>query len=413
LLLALALAVRLLWGLSRPVTDESLAALPDQVEYVSLARNLLHGQGYSFIDPRFRDRVYAFRMPGYPLFIAALGGNLRNVRIAQALLDTSTVMAIYLLARLLMPGADRRAALFAAAIVTVNPLLIYFSGLILSETLFVAMLVWGMLLLIAGFGSERRPGRAPVWLAGGLILALAVLVRPSAALFPLVLGIGALFVNHRKGAAYQSSSSRGMLGRWPLPVGTTMLLLVAACLLPWTLRNYRLLHQLVWTDTNAGITLYDGYNPDATGASNQQFVKTMPQLSLMDELGRNQYLTLKAVDFIRQHPERLFDLALKKAGRTWSPMPLSDQFGNPRYKLIALAYSIPFDLLCLLGLTVGHLRRPIKIYLLLPAIYLTIIHALTVGSLRYRIPAEPALAILAASLLHPSISNWKRADKVN
>ena len=35
--------------------------------------------------------------------------------------------------------------------------------------------------------------------------------------------------------------------------------------------------------------------------------------------------------------------------------------------------------------------------MLVPAIYLTIVHALSVGSLRYRLPADPALALLAAA----------------
>ena len=65
------------------------------------------------------------------------------VRLAQALLDTSTVLAIYLLARRFR---EERGALVAAAIVAVNPFLIYFSGLVLSETLFTAMLAWGLYL---------------------------------------------------------------------------------------------------------------------------------------------------------------------------------------------------------------------------------------------------------------------------
>jgi hypothetical protein len=84
-------------------------------------------------------------------------------------------------------------------------------------------------------------------------------------------------------------------------------------------------------------------------------------------------------------------------------MPLNDQFATPLYIAIALLYSIPFDLLALYGLWLGNVRRPVKIFLLLPALYLTLVHALTIGSLRYRVPAEPALAVLAACV-------WKKAD---
>jgi hypothetical protein len=38
-----------------------------------------------------------------------------------------------------------------------------------------------------------------------------------------------------------------------------------------------------------------------------------------------------------------------------------------------------------------------KIFLMLPAIYLTVVHAMSVGSLRYRMPAEAPMAVLAAA----------------
>jgi 4-amino-4-deoxy-L-arabinose transferase-like glycosyltransferase len=421
ILIAIAFAVRLGWGFSRPVSDEALAALPDQREYLELGRNLLGGQGLSFVDPRFGQRVDAFRMPGYPLFVAACGGNVQTIRAAQAALDASTVLAIFLLARQISPKANRRTACIAAAIVAFNPMLVYVSSLILSETLFIAMLAWGMVLLLAGFVAPEMidnpndeslfpPRRVPVWAAGGMLLALAVLVRPSAGALPLILGIGAICVNCYNQAAYQSSTQssggRNLAAGWLLWVGATMVLLVALVLLPWAWRNYRVLHKWIWTDTNAGITLYDGYNPSATGASDQRFIRNMPELRRLNEIERSQELTGQAAQFIRDHPSRVVRLALAKAGRTWSPMPLSEQFGVPQYQAIGLLYSVPFDLLVLWGLWRGNLRRSVKVFLMLPAIYLTLVHALTVGSLRYRLPAEPPLAVLAACAI-----GWKNVNR--
>jgi hypothetical protein len=80
-------------------------------------------------------------------------------------------------------------------------------------------------------------------------------------------------------------------------------------------------------------------------------------------------------------------------------MPLSDQYSGRMYQLIGLCYSLPLDLLVLWGLASGNLSRGAKVLVLLPAIYLSGVHMLTVGSLRYRIPAEPPLALLAASAL--------------
>lgn len=414
LLLLAALALRLGWGLSRPASDAALAALPDQVEYLALARNLLDGQGLSFVDPRFGDRVHAFRMPGYPLWIAALGASVRGVRAAQAVLDTATVLAVYLLGRRMQDAIGHAGprhltdapALLAAALAAFNPLLIYFSGLLLSETLVVAMIAWGMLLLAHGFAGPRE--RPPWWLGGGLMLALSALVRPSGALLPIVLGAGALRLRQaarrvarqaaRRVDAADPSSARGIA---LATMALTMALLVGLSLAPWALRNFLILHRAIWTDTNAGITLYDGYNPAATGASDQRFVYEMPELKRMNELERSAYLASKAQEFIAGHPGRASQLALAKTLRTWSPIPLSEQFGNPLYRLVLLAYAAPLDLLVIVTLLRRQAPGAVKLFLLTPAIYFTLVHALTIGSLRYRLPAEPALAVLAGLAILP------------
>lgn len=420
-LLALALFVRGAWGWVQPADEAALDKLPDQREYLVLAQNLSRGQGLKFDDARFSDEVYAFRTPGYPLFLAALGAKIRLIRLVQALIDTSTVLAVYLLAR---QWLSLRAALLAAALAAVNPFLIYFTALVLTETLFTAMLAWGMLLLVGagnllpqdrdeddGAGETPAPsvpaaprkGATLWWLAGGLVLALSVLVRQSAAGLPVVLGIAAAFVNRRRGAAYHR--------RWPLPVGTTMMLLTALVLMPWAYRNSRVLGSWVWTTTNGGITAYDGFSPDATGASDQSFVESMPELRRMDELGRSQYLSELAQRFVREQPRRALELAAIKAARTWSPAPRSADYSGLKYKLVGLLYSLPLDLLALAGLITGRLPRAAKVFLLLPAIYFTGVHMLSVGSLRYRIPVEPPMAVIAASLVAPAAPVWKRATR--
>src|SRR5687768_323786 len=98
IVLLAALAVRVGWGVTRPVNDAAIDQLPDQREYLANARTFLTAEGFSFADPRFGQPVYAHRTPGYPLLIAATGGNVRATRIVQAILDTSTVLAVYLLA---------------------------------------------------------------------------------------------------------------------------------------------------------------------------------------------------------------------------------------------------------------------------------------------------------------------------
>lgn len=380
-LLGVSLLIRLSWGMIQPAEID--ARLPDQYEYFSLARSVLAGEGLRFFDARFSDDVYAYRSPGYPIFLVACGGSVRVARVVQAILDTSTVLAAYILARRWLP---HRAGLLAGAIIAFNPFLIYFSALILSETLFTAMLAWGMVLLVwrANF----------LW--GGVILSISGLVRPGAVALPIVLGVGAVFVMHHRGEL-GSSVLR-------LPVAATMLALVLAILLPWASRNNQRLGRWIWLTTNGGITRYDGFNPEATGASDQSFLSRpeMKRLKSMSEVERDEYLAELANRWIAEtwhtQPSRLVRLTLAKVGRTWSPVPLSAEFGNRSlYRIAAMAYSIPFYLLVVIGAWRGRIPRRGAIFLLLPAVYFTLVHMLSVGSLRYRVPVEPALAVLAAA----------------
>ena len=416
-----ALAARVAYVLSLPADPASLRALPDQTEYLTLARHLLGGHGLFFFDERFAAVADAYRMPLYPAFVAACGANLTVTRLAQAVVDASTVWAAALLAAALLPPVVRwRGAVLAPVIVAVDPFLIYFCGLVLSETLFTAMLAWGMLLLIVGGRGGRlavatdagdpKPYRpwlgTLLWLLGGLTLAASTLVRPSAAPLAVLLGVEATFATRPPGGR------PAFRPRWPLPVAATMLLLTLAVLFPWAYRNSRVVGDWVWTTTNGGVTAYDGFNPDADGSSNQSVLQSLPQLKGMNEVERSTYLSQRAAEFVRENPKRALELAAIKAGRTWSPVPLSAEYGSWKHRLVGLAYGLPLYVLTLVGLSSTHLTRAAKVFLLVPAAYFTVVHMASVGSLRYRVPVEPLLAVVAAAGLsgvgRPPVP-WRRA----
>jgi hypothetical protein len=165
----------------------------------------------------------------------------------------------------------------------------------------------------------------------------------------------------------------------------------------WSERNKRVLGERVWLTTNEGITRYDGFNPGADGSSDQGFLKGIPRLRDMDEVQRNNVLSEMAAAYIAAHPVRVGELAARKVARTWSPVPLSEQFGSAKYVLAGVGYTLPFFLLVAIGVWVGPVGRNVTLVLLTPALYFTVVHAVSVGSLRYRVPAEPAMAVLAGA----------------
>jgi hypothetical protein len=239
------------------------------------------------------------------------------------------------------------------------------------------MLAWSMYLLV----RQKRP------IAGVLVFALSTLVRPSALGLVLLLPAAVAWPQGWRAVARNSA------------LAVTAILLV---LFPWAYRNahHPQVRDWIWTTTNAGITTYDGFHDRATGASDQKpFLAEMrTPLSRMDEVERDRFLSQQAHEWIRSHPARSLQLMGNKIARTWSPVPLSSEYGGNRlYVLVGLCYALPLDILVLLGLWKGALPKTAKVLLLLPAIYFTGIHAASVGSLRYRIPFEPPMAVIVGS----------------
>jgi hypothetical protein len=165
---------------------------------------------------------------------------------------------------------------------------------------------------------------------------------------------------------------------------------------------------------------YDGFNDQATGASDQKSLSGLEwnrRLRRLSEVDRSDLLQEHAGQWIaqtiRENPARLLQLTAVKIARTWSPIPLSQDFCSRRNMVIALLFAIPFDVLVVLGLWKVGIPRVFKVFLILPALYFTLMHAMTVGSLRYRVPVEPLLAVLAGAgafgvLAKVRLPAWRR-----
>jgi len=384
-ILLIGLAMRIGWAVSRDGT--SLDALPDQLEYLQAGDALRERGELAFVDPRFGSLVYAFRMPGYPMVVAAMDGNARWIRIAQSLIDTLTAVAAAMLAFRISNSCI--CGLLAALFVVLNPFLIYFSGLILTETISASLITWGVLLLFIGSPPTRAQSSwkaCVIWWLGILLLVMSIYFRPSLIGLPVLLAVSSCAL-----VEYHSPTTRRRI-----PVAFLAGVLTLAFLFPWALRNRAVTGEWIWTTTNSGFTWYDGYNPAATGQSDQRFTQAMPELRIMNESVRSSYLQSKARDWAIENPLRSIELAGIKLARTFSPIPLSDQFGsNKLHVAAAIVFSVPIFTLAVMGLWSSRVSRGTKLMLAMPVLYIAMVHTLTVGSLRYRVPIEPIIGVLA------------------
>ena len=397
LVLALALVARLaagLWWESR-LSDEQQFFFGDSHTYWVLAQRIVRGEPYYYGSP---ETTSVFRTPGYPLVLAGLFSLVGDdppvlwARVLSAVLGTLAVGGVYWLARQLF-GA--RAALVAAAIAAVYPGAVSLGAMVLSEAPFCPLMLLQLVLWISSFRATNPTRSLSLAGVAGIAAGLATLARPSWLLFtPFAAGVAILIRQDRK--------------QHLLPAAVMMLTLCLT-MLPWWIRNYQVTGHFVATTLQTGASLYDGLNPSADGSSNMSFVgefhtaehaeHAAATLKENFEYRLDRRLRREAVAWIKAHPQSAIELAGIKLVRMWNVWPNESEFRSwPLRLLIALTYA-PLLAAALLGIWKFSRRGWPYVLLWLPAVYLSLIHMVFVGSLRYREPVMLPLIVLAAGFI--------------
>lgn len=227
----------------------------DGRDYAQLARNILEQHVYS-VDTQPPYQPTLIRLPGYPLFLAAIysvfgHGNNAAVRSAQAVIDTGTCLLVAALAWFWQPGdgaenrRKRRAAIFAYTLAALCPFVVIYTGTILTETLATFLAV--AMALTATLALKSESGRVSFiwWAISGLTAGVSVLMRPDSGLFAAALGITLVATGlARRSASGARPSRRWSLSRLAAVAARAAVLSLgfAAVLVPWTIRNERVFH---------------------------------------------------------------------------------------------------------------------------------------------------------------------------
>jgi 4-amino-4-deoxy-L-arabinose transferase-like glycosyltransferase len=411
-ILAIALATRLLaagvihWFVAHSGAGR-LCIFPDTEYYWLLARTIRAGATYQVIEWGTVPHL-ALRTPGYPLFLAAcqffFGESTLAVRLVQAVLGTASIWLVYRLAqqfdrRIAPTGGPKYATvpLFSAGLAAVDPFLVAMSEVLLSEALFIPLLLvflcglaslWRMTQEADGSGGHlSMPSAGLLALATGAAGGAAILTRPSFALFVPVVLLSWILA----GAA-----ARCLRPAWR---GSLFVVLGAAVVMsPWWVRNARVFGRFVPTSVWLGASLYDGLNPRATGASDMKFLAE-PQFRKLNELEQDAALRRRAIEFARANPERVLELAVVKFQRYWSPWLNAAEYRSGILTVASTAMVIPTYFLVIAG--AWDRRRDLRALALLagPLVYFCAVHVVFVSSVRYRISGEaPALALAAIGL---------------
>ncbi len=417
LLLAAAFALRL-GAINRTQVHNPIQA--DAREYLLYAYNLRTHGIYSRTDTltqRQTPKPDALRPPGYPLFLWSLWNDRRDfflwrVTFVQAILDTFTVLLVFLIARrtLSFPWAA-----LATLLTAFSPHLISANTYLLTETLFTFLMMLGLWVVTM---APDRPWLAP---AAGAILAAATLTRPTLQFFPLVLmGLSFRLYGRKKGFRFSVGLLLGFL------------LLFA----PWIARNISSTGHA--TDPRLAVnTLHHGIYPDFTYRKRPESrgfpYRYDPRAG---EIGKNWHSVIEEIlRRFREEPTRhLYWYAIGKPLTLFSwnilagmgdifiyPVTYSPFFGNPIYFYIHEIMHFlhwPIVLLSIIASLAVFAKRKTPntwtwVVLSSVLLYFILLHVTGAPFPRYSIPLRPILYLLSAWILSTLSEHWKTVDPNN
>ncbi|HXS99627.1 MAG TPA: glycosyltransferase family 39 protein [Elusimicrobiota bacterium] len=366
---ALALALRLAFLAVWLIKDLGKVYQPDL--YYSLAQSWLGWTPMPAFD--------ATHPPFYTGFIAAVLGLFRSpnplsVLVLQCLLGAASVV---LLRRIAERLTDAKTARWAALWVAADPALVFFTPQLQTETLFVAMeLVFfiGLLRLLEEPLSWRLV-LLGVW--GGL----CALCRSVFGAYPAILFL-ALWRTKGFTRAFALCAVLGI--GWFVPN------------LAWTARNYRKYGGFVPMSAQMGWTLYEGFSLDREEVRRRPYEMADEAKSrgLSDPREEGRYFMAKTKAFVVAHPLAAAKIVAGKAFLYWRPFPYDPHTWWQRGAL-GVYYLIVFALGIAGACAAGRREAWAPVWALF--VYLSLVHAVFFTSLRYRLPLEPFLCLLAAA----------------
>lgn len=356
-IVGLGFALRCLWLLKYPAIDS-----PDAIIYLQEADIL-------FASGMMKTIIY---MPLYPILIHIAGAH--GIIALQIVLST---ISIYLGYRIASDIWRRQSAgLVAAAMMAIHPMLIYYCTFRLTETVFIFLLLSG---LVALYRNHV--------LAAALAFTLANLTRPSLDFIYPVIIVAAAFTT-------QGTPSVREIGR---RLGIYALVYVAL-MSPWWLHNYTKYHRFVRLDLAGGITMilenneqFEQYGLDWT-----KYAPWAPFANIADPVEQDEAMRSAALDYIRTHPLAWLRGDVDRAERFLAP---SDLNYSKLQRIVADVVVTIMLIGALLSLTYARIRWRVFLPIWLPIIFLTALHLSFHATARYRLPLDPLLIALASGVL--------------
>lgn len=390
---AFALRMLLVYFGSRSGPKPVRADLPYGMELGRVARAIAAGEGFSSPLLITDSGPTAWFTPIYPYFVAGIF-KLWGIYSATSHIILQTLNCAFAALTILpIHGIAKRTfgkgvAIGAAWTWVFLPTALYYPILWVWDTTLLA-LIFSLIFWATMAMRERRGILA--WAGYGGLWAVGVLINPSIlSLLPFFLG-------------WLVWEARKALVPWAKPVAAA-LLVFSICLVPWTIRNYRVFGKFIVLRSNFGLELWLGNNLKVTDTSPiwQHPSENREEAAKYKRMGEIAYMAEKereAMAYMRTHPVETLSLVFQRFQINWlafreSPVDVWSK-GNLNAKLF-LVLNCLLSVLCLLGALYAFRARyseafPFAMVLLIFPLVFYLTHA----SLRYRFPIDPIMLILA------------------
>jgi 4-amino-4-deoxy-L-arabinose transferase-like glycosyltransferase len=293
----------------------------DASSYHALAQNLVErGIFTSPVDPPYNVNLPGtFRPPLTPLFLATMyalfGVNITWGRLGLSLISAFSCGLTYILGERLF---DRWTGMLAGLLSCVYPFFLLLVHVPLTEGLSIFLI----LLLCTLVALYQPQNNALVWaIILGFVFGLTMLNKAANIVVLPCLILWALWK-----PPIQIRKRIFLIG--------VMFLIAILTILPWTIRNYRILCSVVPVNTNGGWTLYLGNNPHTEknlraleqGTANgwippKEVFEPFKDLSFSDTQTYEQRAARLAWQFIKENPGTFLGLAWRKLKIFWSAYP--------------------------------------------------------------------------------------------
>ena len=340
----------------------------DEQEYFNMVKNILSGKGV-IVSEQWK----AYRPPLYPLFLSFfyfLKFNLFGIRFLQSIISSFTSVYIYLLGKKVF---SERVGWISGLIACVYPFFIFYTGFLLTETLFIFLVV----LTIYTFIELVEKQNLCMSIKAGLFLGITGLCRPTIQLFFPVSIFLILFFKDEMKIKFKK-----------ILFGSLSFFITLS---PWVIRNYSIFHKIIPGTTMGGRVFWEGNNPYSEGGPCRYFPEEIEKLP---EVERDIVYYKKTVEIIRKNPYNFLWLLQNKFKRFWNVVPNASGFTKPLYQVISvMSFGIILPFFVLGFILTLQFKQALYIHSLI--ILFTIFHMLFLASIRYRVPIEPFYIIFA------------------